>query len=813
MQPSVLFFLETCVAVTMLLAAGYSLSSAIALVVKRITRKGIALSVAERLSAGYLLVVFLVSLPVFFFRAGVSGLSAFPSALSYVLTALGAAGGIIFLRDARRRISSGPVKLSDAMLLTFGVALFLFISYLFAVQSVDTNYDFYFRNFKVILWPLHDGSYSNPLLQYTYDLTAFPAYWLYVSLDAALGAGVTMFSLSLTGLASLSLVVYHLARETLTEEVARAGAILVLVSPLSLLYSFRSLDFDFTTYYLILASFCFLYLALRREGRPERPFWLLMAGLGASGAMLSDPKGFAVAFLLPSLLAYYSKSKVLKLVWAAAFFGILGYSILGPAASYVVSGIGYALALLLPIALLASILYFLTASKSPPSIRFVLTPVGTPPSGAQPHLFGLPRRDYLLVGLAVAPGLLWHAFFGYFRLFLMGVNPRSLFTGGLSLPAIRSYQLQALGSASRLLPGALSALTTLQVPSGVVTYVGRVVQDLPNSIFSFLGLFTFPYLAAPVCALGVVGLLYAFVRRKEEVTPLLIYALAVIATVLVFSQGSVASDNWRYGYLLLPFTAIAAAYGLSLVVDRRVLVPVAVLFSSFYLFTLPLTAVEFNGATLWFSNAVRGVSAYADYSLWWVAGAWILVGLCYFFRSRYSSSLLASTRGPRLRRVSMAVVLLLSIALVAQPFAPLISSTALQDISAVRQDKGYGWNGGPQAPFEYISQNRAEFGGSAFLTLFANGIEYYAGVPSIDLSQRYEYISLEPYFGDAASLRSFLLSHGISYALFPSTSNPFAGFGTAAASWERTTAVGALLNESTLMENWGTWELYNLTTP
>ncbi len=74
------------------------------------------------------------------------------------------------------------------------------ISYFFVTQSVDTNYDFYYANYKAIGWALHDGNMANPLLQPLYDQRGFPAYWSYVALDGVLGQGASLFSVMLAAL-------------------------------------------------------------------------------------------------------------------------------------------------------------------------------------------------------------------------------------------------------------------------------------------------------------------------------------------------------------------------------------------------------------------------------------------------------------------------------------------------------------------------------------------------------------------------------------------------------------------------------------
>ncbi len=116
---------------------------------------------------------------------------------------------------------------------------------------------------------------------------------------------------------------------------------------------------------------------------------------------------------------------------------------------------------------------------------------------------------------------------------------------------------------------------------------------------------------------------------------------------------------------------------------------------------------------------------------------------------------------------ALAVVL---VAAVVAPFAPFIQGTAFADISGVR-DTGPTWNAGLRAPFEYLAQEHASFGGTAFLTYAAYGIEYYAGVPSLDMNQSAQVAPLQPYMRDPSALRAFLLDHGIRYALFPLQTN------------------------------------------
>jgi hypothetical protein len=771
--PAILYYLYTLLAGLILVAAGYSLSSLAVTLVGRLLGVRLALSVWEKLSFSYLLVVVLVSLPSYLFRAGLGGVALLPTVLSFLLVILGGVGGVLLFMDARKGFSVRSPRPGGLLFIAFSISAFAVLSYLFSLQSADTNYDFYYANFKVVGWALHDGNLSNPLLQYAYDLRGFPAYWLYLSLDGLLGQGVTMFSLSLVGLASLSLVIYRFAKESLGSEVAKGAVIMILASPLTLLYSYRTLDLDLTVYYAVFASFAFLYLGMKETGTPRGRFFFLLAGLAASASLFCDPKGFISLLVIPAALVFFSRSRSLKAAWSVAFFGALAYVVMGPLFAHGSALPSYVLILLSSVALLAVLQYYV-----------VRTSTANADAGEPAH--GVRARDCLVLLVGAAPGMTWQVLFGY-------------------------PQLGSAGTALAALPQAVSSPFSTSGPFAAQTYVQTLAGNLPNLVASFSGVFTFPFLLAPLAVFGVAAFIFWAARQGGPARLLLLYAVLVACSVFAFAQGNAGSDNWRYFYLFVPFSAISISWGIRILIGERHVATASALVASLFFFTLPSTAVRLVGVTVWFSDGVNLLKSWAFPTVWWVGGALLLATLLALGRRRVPASVTSETAPLRRSKFLLVSSVIICLLLVSVPFASTVLSTWLQDATAVKQDKGFGWDGGLQAPFEYISQNREDFGGRAFLSLYAYGIEYYAGVPSLDLSQRYQVVALVPYLNDSTALRSFLLDQGIAFLLMPTSTNSIRSYVSAAGAWENETAVGGLISGSSVVKSWGDWVLYNLT--
>ena len=716
----------------------------------------------HKLASGLVAAVFLVCVSSFPLRVGLGSVDLYLHTLGPALVLLAVIGGALLVNDLKRSGAQRSIKPEVGVYAAVLVSLLIVISYLFVAQSVDTNYDFYYANYKAIGWALHDGNMANPLLQPLYDLRAFPAYWSYIALDGVLGEGSSLFSVSIAALVTLCLVVYALVKEYVGREAGLASSLLVLASPLTLLYSYRGLDMDLLTYSAVFLAFYATLRALRR-GEGSR-VWALLAGVSAGVAIMTDPKGFMVLLLVPTAVIASTRSRAAKAVWSIALYGALSYVIIKPMASAGLPALDY-LPMLTILAIPALLLYLAMSLAG-----------GEATGGA-----GLKLRSFLMFGLGVIPAVLWTSFFGYLQLYL---NPVS----GASSPVGISYALQHIGNA-------------------------------PNMLYSFTGLFSYPYFGVPLSLLGLAIAAYSLSKRQERyLAQLFAFSIIVVLSVYYFAQGSIAVDNWRYFYLLVPFNAILIAGALARIGGTRRLLPLSAAFTAAYVFTLLPGALALSGNSLWFSNAVRGMGAWLDPAFApWVAGA-VLMGLAYLvltsherhavrIRETLSSAFRHRDFFVGLAAGTIAVVLAAS---VVAPFAPMIQTTAFADISVVK-DTGPAWNAGLRAPFDYLAQERASFDGSALLTYAAYGIEYYAGIPSLDMNQSAQVEPLLPYLNDTSALRQFLLDHGIRYALFPLLTNTESGIGPAAYGLMSRTALGGLIGGAAIVKTWDGWALYDLS--
>lgn len=716
----------------------------------------------HKLASGLVAAVFLVCVSSFPLRVGLGSVGLYLDTLGPLLALLGIIGAALLVNDLRR---SGALRKVTPEGVVYGavlVSLLVVISYLFVTQSVDTNYDFYYANYKAIGWALHDGNMANPLLQPLYDQRGFPAYWSYVALDGVLGQGSCLFSVMLAALLTLCLTVYAFAKEHFGREAGMAASLVVLASPLTFLYSYRGLDMDLMTYSAVFLAFYATLKALRRDEGSVG--WGLLAGVSSGVALMADPKGFIVLLMVPAAAVIASKSRILKALWAVAAYCGLSYVLAGPMSSAGLSGWAYA-AVLLPLAVPFVVLYGVMTSAD-----------------GHGAFSAVNSRGILAFALGVSPALVWHSFFGYIQLWLRPI-PSSV----PSAPVTVSYSLQYLVNA-------------------------------PNMLYAFVGLFSYPFYGAPLVLLGLAVTICAFLRdREEHLAQLLSFAIIAVLSVYVFAYASIDVDNWRYFYLLVPFGTVLIAGALARIGGTKRLVPLSAAFTAGYVFTLLPGALAFNGSSLWFSNAIPGMGAWLDLAwLPWAAGA-ALMALAYLIlmSSETHAARLrgylshASRRRHLLAGLAAGALALVLAAAVVAPFAPFMQRTAFADISEVR-DTGPTWNAGLRAPFEYLAQERASFGGSAFLTYAAYGIEYYAGIPSLDMNQSAQVAPLQPYLNDTSALRAFLLDHGMRYALFPLQTNNASDIGPSAYEMMSRTALGGLIGDAKILKSWDGWALYDL---
>jgi len=768
------YFLTFLTAVALEVSAGYALVAALQAFLRRAKGTAPTLSLIEKLSISLLVTVFWVSLPAFLLRSGVVGISSYLAAVSYVITGLGAVGFLFIGRDAFltfRRGRPSPSALSSGILFAF---LCVVILYLFSVQSVDTNYDFYYANYKVIGWALHDGSMSNPLLQLAYDERGYPAYFMYFALDGVLGSGSTLFTLSPVAIISLTLVLYLAAKRAFNEEMGFASSLFVLASPLTLLYAMRGLDIDLTTYYSVLAS---VYAAMRAmdQGESNASTWALFAGLGAAVALFSDYKGFVVLLLVPSLIVLRSDSKLVKAGWWSLLFSALGYFLLSPLRTFGDASSSGSLYLLLPLLFFAALSYVFSA----------MAVGGLPVSRLLTLRVALP----FLVPLFVA--IVWQAQFGYVHYMLFAPPP--------SQPQLYSPQ----------------------------AYVQGFYTGLPALLLSFFGPITYPFFGVSLATFGLAFAVALAARGSRTSTAMLICALVLVSSVYVFARGIVSVDNWRYFYLLVPFHAVLISYALCELVGRKLLLYAASIVAPFYLLSLfvPGAALTLDGLTPWFGNPALGIYSWVQPAfIPWLAPSLFFAIIYALTKSSWSpvrrlkaslTDRLISVGRRRATAAGAALIIAMTVVLII-PFAGVLSATAFADIEQVRTWKGDNpqWNAGLRPVFDWLSAHRATLGDAAFVGAFTDGIEYYARIPSLDLSKPAQAAPLRPYMQDAEGLRSFLLSHGFDYALLPLQDNSDRSI------YERTlsivngsNALSSLLLNATVMMLWRGWALYELTQP
>ena len=697
MVETLVALLMTWLACLVYLLAGYFMLT-VAQPIARRAGLTLAASPCHRLSASLISVVFLVCVCSFPLRVGFGSASSFVGVLGPLISLMAAAGSVLFFLDLKRGTVAASLRPEEAVYAAVLVSLLFVISYFYVSQSVDTNYDFYYANYKAIGWALHDGNMANPLLQQWYDLRGFPAYWSYVALGGVVGDAASVFSVPLAALLSTCMAVYAIAKDFFGRKAGLASALIILASPLTFLYSYRGLDMDLLVYAAVLVAF---YASLKSlKGRAGSATWGLLSGVAAGVAMMADPKGFIVLLILPVSLA---------LSWAMR------------------------------------------------------------QGGPRP-------RAALLWFLGASPALAWTALFGYLQVYLHPVH------------------------------------ALVQLPP---TGPGWAPSNLVNVFYAMTGLLSYPFYAFPLALLAFLAAATVLVALREpHIAQLLAFALVVIASVFAFAGGGIGVDNWRYFYLTVPVLAILMALALERIAGGEWLVPASAVFSAAYVSTLIGTAIGFNASSFWFANTVRGMSAWVDPAIvpWSVSSALMAVAYLVLKSSRGEAvrlriRALAPTGGGR--NLAWGVLGLVLISLVVAPFLPTIQGTALADISQVR-DTGPTWNLGLRAPFGYIATSHSMFQGSAFITFEAYGIEYYAGVPSLDLSQPAQAAPLLPYINDSAALRSFLLSHGIRFALFPKVSNTANEVGPDFLSLEVSTRVGALVGNATILKVWDGWALYTL---
>jgi hypothetical protein len=236
-------------------------------------------------------------------------------------------------------------------------------------------------------------------------------------------------------------------------------------------------------------------------------------------------------------------------------------------------------------------------------------------------------------------------------------------------------------------------------------------------------------------------------------------------------------------------------------------------------------SLSLTGTAVWFANTVNLISAWftsGGYS--WTVSAILIVVL--YLASRWSSFdqgiewfLHGLTgRWNKVRRPLELFVAIFLVLVLAAPFSSLIGSTSLASVTSVKENESLTWNAGLLQPFQYIASNREEFGNAVFLTIFGYGIELYAGVPSIELTDSYMTAHLTGFKEDFSLFPETLQRYDIRYALVPTPSNmaptftgDTIGYGGRAQGYISSTALKDLLGNSTIIKEWSGWILYNLT--
>lgn len=798
----VFIILELVIALLLVLASLFLIEVA-KLVVEFLFGEKTNLDLAEKMGFSYVVLIFMVLLPISWFRFISNGLNLCVAIMGRLLVPLGIGGLYITIKKGYVQSLYKSIK-NGYHILTPIAGIYLIYFLIYIVQSIDCQWDVFTIDEKSILWGLFTDSLSTGLTQYLYlGKGGNPYVWIRPIINAVLNIEIDLsFVTPVVVLFFYGMLIYSYGKRFYNKRTGMLALIFMLSTPLLIIYSSRSLQNDLDTTYFLLAT---TYAILRKNtsySAVDKSLWAFFSGMAISSSLLTGTKGLLAVPLTISLEIFFLKKKIIRLSWPLLFSSIFCFYFLYPFWRA-------------PQLLTLKTLMF-------PTLLFTILCIGMlalyrvgpkTPKGSQGSIFS--SRGNLSQNI--------RSKVSHFTLYLLGLMPVGVWlysnfsdTGIIhqmflfpnkATTIFSNVQIglnELLGRSNGLSVGTISLLRKLSI-----------IKNIDNILYLLYGVFWFPSPILIFYLAGLIRSIYAFFKKQES-DPLFIWLIIFLYGWVLKAYAEVQNGTfWRHFLLLTPFASMVAAKGAYFILKRRkgknstYILIVIVLFSILYTRSL----FKVSGLQLVAFADPSRLSAWKSPSI--VAWSIGLIPVLLYITIRKKITINVRWR----KKISMKfanklsnmriILPLLMIAIILQVYLnPAI--LPFMDIEKVKDVRGRNWNARLQDPFDYISTHRHEFDSTVFLTLHGRGIEHYTNIPSIELTWPSFAILLWDKLNDSFEIHIFLERYNVKYMLIPTPINE--PYGEEGSSFVNKTSFGEILARSSIVKAWDWWVLYNLTS-
>jgi hypothetical protein len=751
----------------------------------------------EKLGFGYACIVYFISVSLLPFRYGFYGLNITLSILGKIIIPLSLCEVYLLIKRFKHLKRPCNIDLIHIVCISFLVIVF---GYIYSIQSINTQCDVLVFDIKQIAWGIHEDTLSDPKLSMFYALQDH-AEWLIPVIDNIFNMKDSYFALPILGILSFATLTYSFTKRTFGREIALSSFILFFASPLLLKYSSHSLYRDLEVYLFIFACFYATWRISISKDRTDQYLWSILLGITLASALFSEKKSLLLFLLIFSIMVYFSNRSWLKILWVLlSGVGVLYWVWIRNLADIGELRIAY---LDVPLLVTASYMICLLMIYCVTMRRSVSVSI------LETSKFHYSIKHCILIFMSAFPALFWMCTRGYLY-FSIG----------------RWSLLERFGWALPPLPGDIYKLLGWQQQPPLVGIYYSYRENLVNVLYLFIGAYTYPLLIMPVSLIGTFILIHEFLfKRDNNLGVILIYYLVLTFSWVIFMNASVNGDNWRFVIFTVPFFSIAASRTLSFRLHGKSLLYFALLLTAM---NICLTMAPYFGLLVTRGNYRQIIDWLNDYRIYtWIRSdvivlellmVLLMLSLMYVFefqvRIRLKVKFIIHSQEITGDTIKKILFVLLFMFIITAPFMNTISSTIFEDIYNVKKPTYYsGWNLGLKDPYDYILSRRSEFNGT-FLTLYTNGIEYYANVISIDIQRPELILDFWRYLNDTSMTYEYLVKNNIRYVLIPLPSNVW--IGSYSIRLLERTCLRKILANSTIIKLWpssggeGGWILFDV---